>query len=202
VWLFGTPAAGFLRVDHGRPGAFWCIHRRWAARPAAGRRFIIMGFNMSGPSGRCWRAFASGRVSPGAGLAPSRGRPGRNLWRQFILYDRSLPAGPIVATLHFAPNSVRDYDGATKVVPSNCDDWLTFPTMLGTVRHVNCADGGNGESGLITCGGLVIYRARTGSPVAYRTTVAVRHRSNRCHSRPIFASFYALTNSALVLEYL
>ena len=48
--------------------------------------------------------------------------------------------------MHFTPNSVQDYDwGNQTVVPSRCDDWLSFPNFQGLVRQVNCADWGNGD---------------------------------------------------------
>ena len=48
--------------------------------------------------------------------------------------------------MHYAPNSVTDYDWGNKTrVLSNCDDWLNFPNFQGIVRQVDCRDWGNGD---------------------------------------------------------
>jgi hypothetical protein len=69
-----------------------------------------------------------------------------NLWERFILYDKKAPGQANVGWMHYAPNSLTDYDWGNRTrVPSNCDDWLNFPNFQGTVRQVNCTDWGNGD---------------------------------------------------------
>jgi hypothetical protein len=73
--------------------------------------------------------------------------PERNLWHQFILYDKVAPGRAQCGNVHFAPNSERDYDwGNPRFVLSSCDNWLRFPDLSGAPRQVNCADWGNGDT--------------------------------------------------------
>ncbi len=48
--------------------------------------------------------------------------------------------------MHWAPNSVRDYDwGNPRVVSTRADDWLNFPNLTGEVKTLNCSAWGNGD---------------------------------------------------------
>jgi len=147
VWLFATPAAGFYESIMAGPGAFWCNSSPLGGTSAAGRRFVIMGFNYERGVGEMLESF-SHRVESVLEHAWRRHRndPRRNLWQQFIRYDKIAPGLANCGNVHFAPNSVRDYDwGNVRFVPSNCDDWLMFPTMTGSSRQVNCAEWGDGD---------------------------------------------------------
>jgi hypothetical protein len=69
-----------------------------------------------------------------------------NLWDRFTRYDLTHPGQAEVGTVHFAPNSERDYDwGNRREVPSRCDDWLAYPEFPGHVRWVNCEEWGGGN---------------------------------------------------------
>jgi hypothetical protein len=70
-----------------------------------------------------------------------------NLWERFCRYDRVSPGNAALGNVHFAPNSVRDYDwGNPSRVVSECDDWLyNFPNFKGVRRTVTARDWGNGE---------------------------------------------------------
>ena len=69
-----------------------------------------------------------------------------NLWQRFTRYDLVAPGRAQVGNVHFAPNSLRDYDwGNPRTVLSGCDDWLAFPDLRGDYRPVNCAEWGNGD---------------------------------------------------------
>ncbi|MGI9255245.1 MAG: hypothetical protein ACR2J8_15990, partial [Thermomicrobiales bacterium] len=47
--------------------------------------------------------------------------------------------------VHFAPNSVHDYDWANRRrVRSTCDDWLTYPTLPRVASEVECSTWGCG----------------------------------------------------------
>jgi hypothetical protein len=72
--------------------------------------------------------------------------PDHNLWARFKLYDKVAPGHANCGWMHYAPNSQTDYDwGNPAFVPSNCDDWLSFPDFQGVVRQVNCQEWGNGD---------------------------------------------------------
>src|SRR5262249_3410336 len=65
---------------------------------------------------------------------------------RFTRYDAVAPGRAAVGNMHFAPNSVRDYDwGNTRRVSSECDDWLAFPRLTGARRQVDCHDWGDGD---------------------------------------------------------
>jgi hypothetical protein len=69
-----------------------------------------------------------------------------NLWRQFLQYDKVNPGQSNIGTMHFAPNSDRDYDwGNPRKVPSNCYDWFNFPDFKGDIREVEASEWGNGD---------------------------------------------------------
>src|SRR5512133_958277 len=61
-----------------------------------------------------------------------------NLWERFCRYDKVSPGRAALGNVHFAPNSVRDYDwGNSSKVVSECDDWLyNFPNFKGGRRTV------------------------------------------------------------------
>ena len=73
----------------------------------------------------------------------------RSLWQRFTRYDKITPGQAEVGTVHFAPNSERDYDwGNRRSVPSRCDAWLHFPELDGEPRRVNCSEWGDGDTRL------------------------------------------------------
>jgi hypothetical protein len=144
VWLFAFPYAGFYESIMVGPGAFWC-NSRPMARDNVNRRFVIMGFNYERSVGPMLESFGH-RVESHLNQAWRRWHSDDNLWERFILYDKKAPGRANVGWMHYAPNSVTDYDWGNKTyVPSNCDDWLNFPEFQGIVRQVNCAEWGNGD---------------------------------------------------------
>jgi hypothetical protein len=113
--------------------------------PYAGRgnrRFIIMGFNYERGPGEAVHAFGH-RVESIMEARWRRAQGGENLWERFARYDLTHPSRAEVGVVHFAPNSVKDYDlRSAKVVRSACDDWLAFPTLAGQFKDVSCSEWG------------------------------------------------------------
>jgi hypothetical protein len=69
-----------------------------------------------------------------------------NLYRRYIRYDKSHPGQAEVGTVHFAPNSMRDYDwGNPSPVLTRCRNWANFPDLSGPAQMLNCAEWGNGD---------------------------------------------------------
>ena len=63
-----------------------------------------------------------------------------------IVYDKVAPGQAGCGTVHFAPNSDRDYDwGNPRTVVSTADDWLNYPDLTGEKQPMNCAQWGNGD---------------------------------------------------------
>lgn len=164
VWLFGGPYDGYYESLMVGAGAFWI---NGPAIQADCRRFAIMGFNCERGVGEMLedlghRAEAVlGRifnVLDVVGWAYDRNRdPTRydlarlareNLFVRFLLYDQIAPQQANVGLLHFAPNSVQDYDwGNPTPVRSCADDWLLFPTLPDppNYRLMTALDWGGGD---------------------------------------------------------
>jgi hypothetical protein len=69
-----------------------------------------------------------------------------NLWARFTLYDKIAPGRAEVGTVHFAPNSLRDYDwGNLRPVLSRCRTWQNFPDLSGEPATVDCREWGGGD---------------------------------------------------------
>ncbi len=146
IWLFAFPHAGFYESVMGGRGAFWCNGPVLKGTESCPRRFVVMGFSYERGLGEMLESFGHRAESIMAQtFAGLRGEA--NLWERFTRYDQKNPGQAAVGTIHFAPNSERDYDwGNPRYVPSECYDWLNnFPDFQGDVRQVNAAEWGNGD---------------------------------------------------------
>ncbi len=146
VWLFAFPYAGYYESVMGGPGAFWCNAPPLDERIGrCQRRFIIMGFNFERGVGEMLENL--GHRAESLLSQAYRGKQGdANLWKRFTRYDKTHPGQAECGTVHFAPNSVRDYDwGNPRWVTSFCDDWYNFPQFKKLSRKVNCGEWGNGD---------------------------------------------------------
>ena len=147
AWLFGFPHAGFYEFIMAGPGAFWCNAPPLRNTDASGRRFVIMGFSYERGVGEMLENLGH-RVESIMHKTFEGLRGADNLWERFCRYDKVSPGNAALGNVHFAPNSVRDYDwGNTARVVSECDDWLyNFPNFKGIRRTVTARDWGNGET--------------------------------------------------------
>ncbi len=144
VWMFGFPYAGFYESRMVGPGAFWC-NAPEMDRADVSRRFVIMGFNYERRVGPMLEAFGH-RVESILRHTWRHQHGEKNLWELFILYDKKAPGKANCGWMHYAPNSVTDYDWGNKTkVLSNCDDWLNFPNFQGIVREVDASEWGDGD---------------------------------------------------------
>ena len=161
VWLFAFPQAGFSESIMGGAGAFWCNSQPMTWSSNCTRRFIVMGFSYERGVGEMLESFGhrsesliskvfncqdfvawayrQGRVPATVGLT-------LNLFQQFISFDQIAPGKAGIGTIHYAPNSDRDYDwNNPRQVPSNCYDWYNFPKYQNDVRQVNADEWGDGD---------------------------------------------------------
>jgi hypothetical protein len=145
VWLFGFPFAGFYESRMAGAGAFWCNAPPLEGTGQCPRRFVMMGFSYERGVGEMLEDL--GHRTESIMTRVYQGRPDHaNLWKHYTLYDKIAPGRAEVGSVHFAPNSERDYDwGNRRYVTSNCDDWYNFPNFTGARKQVNCADWGNGD---------------------------------------------------------
>ena len=145
VWLFGFPYAGLYESHMVGPRAFWCNSPPLKRTEGISRRFIIMGFNYERGVGPMLESFGH-RLESHLNRAWHRQRGEDNLWKRFIRYDLIAPGQANCGWMHYAPNSLIDYDWGNQTrVPSNCDDWLNFPNFQGITREVNRSEWGDGD---------------------------------------------------------
>jgi hypothetical protein len=147
VWLFAFPYAGFYESIMVGPAAFWCNSPPIPRTEDLSRRFVIMGFNYERDVGPMLESYGHRVESILRQVwSPWHGDVEHNLWEQFILCDKVAPGQANCGWMHYAPNSVTDYDWDNRTpVPSNCDDWLHFPEFQGMMRMVDCREWGNGD---------------------------------------------------------
>lgn len=145
VWLFGFPYAGYYESIMGGPGAIFCNAPPLKRSDQAQRRFVVMGFSYERGVGEMLENL--GHRAESILRHVYRAEPkATNYWEQFIRYEQRNPGQAACGNVHFAPNSVRNYDwGNPSQVYSTCDDWLYFPDLTGRRRMVNCAEWGHGE---------------------------------------------------------
>lgn len=146
VWVFNFPHAGFYESIMAGPGAFWCNAPPLKNTEASGRRFVIMGFSYERGVGEMLENLGH-RVESIMQKTFERHTGADNLWKRFCRYEKVSPGNAALGNVHFAPNSVRDYDwnNSSKVL-SECDDWLyNFPNFKGIKRTVTARDWGNGD---------------------------------------------------------
>jgi hypothetical protein len=147
VWLLGFPYAGYYESIMAGPGAIWCNAPPLPAGRglAAQRRFVVMGFNYERGVGEMLEDLGHRAESILAHVFRNA-RGEHNLWERFTRYDLTHPGRAECGNVHFAPNSVRDYDwGNRRPVLSRCDAWLHFPELAGEPRRVDCREWGNGD---------------------------------------------------------
>lgn len=163
VWIMGFPYAGLYESTMGGAGAFWCNAPALANTASCPRRFVIMGFNYERQVGEMLHSYNHRSESILAQVFRSLDflmwayKPGRspvaldpnqnlNLFEKFILFDQIAPGKAEVGLVHYPPNGVKDYDlGNPNLVPSNCYDWLQFPTFRGDVRNISSTEWGGGD---------------------------------------------------------
>lgn len=146
VWIFNFPHAGFYESIMGGPGAFWCNAPPLRNTEASQRRFVIMGFSYERGVGEMLENMGH-RAESIMEKTFEKHPEDQNLWKRFIRYEKTHPGRAALGNVHFAPNSVRDYDwNNPSTVLSECDDWLNnFPDFKGIVRPVTAADWGGGD---------------------------------------------------------
>jgi hypothetical protein len=148
VWLFSFPYAGCYESVMAGPGAFWCNAPPLSRTDRSNRRFVIMAFNYERGVGEMLESFGH-RAESILNKTFESVEDELNLWKQFTRYHLTHPYRAEVGTIHFAPNSQRDYDwGNTRSVISYCDNWIHPPGIQAEPRHVNCQEWGNGDTRL------------------------------------------------------
>ncbi|MCA9933387.1 MAG: hypothetical protein H6662_19950 [Ardenticatenaceae bacterium] len=145
VWLMGFPYAGYYESIMAGPDAFWCNAPPLEGYGRCNRRFVIMGFNYERGVGEMLESFGHRAESIMAHVYRQK-RGAANLWERFTRHEKTHPGQSECGTVHFAPNSERDYDwGNRRWVRSFCANWLDFPDLNGSSQRVNCSEWGDGD---------------------------------------------------------
>jgi len=145
VWVFAFPHAGFYESTMAGPNAFWCNAPALKNTSESGRRFVIMGFSYERGVGEMLESFGH-RTESIMTKTFDRLMGDDDLWVRFTRYEKSTPGKAAIGSIHFAPNSDRDYDwNNPSTVKSECYDWLNFPNFKGDVRDVTADEWGNGD---------------------------------------------------------
>jgi hypothetical protein len=147
VWTYSYPYAGFYESRMVGPGAFWCNAPALENTGESGRRYIIMAFNYQRGVGEALESF--GHRSESIMEQVYRGLPAaheHNYWKRFIRYHKTHPGKAEIGTVHFAPNSLTDYDwGNSTPVPTASRNWRNFPDLAGTPIIAACEEWGGGD---------------------------------------------------------
>ena len=145
VWFMGFPYGGFYESIMAGPEAFWCNAPPLAGTQSLSRRFVIMAFNYERGVGEMLESVGH-RAESIMRQVYSKRTGERNLWERFVRHEKTHPGQSEVGTVHFAPNSVRDYDwGNPRRVRSRCDDWYKYPDLAGRNKMVDCGEWGGGD---------------------------------------------------------
>ena len=163
VWIFGGPYFGFLESTMAGKGAFF-VNGGPVAGSLCRRKYVIMGFSYERGVGEMLEDLGHRAESTLARLfhsqeflswSYSRNRTTRtiggsslNLFERFLCFDQVAPGRANVGTLHYAPNSTRDYEwGRPGPVVSCADDWYTYPNLPypPRMRTVTSRDWGGGD---------------------------------------------------------
>jgi hypothetical protein len=145
VWLHAFPYGGFYESRMAGPGAFFCNAPPLDGTDQANRKFIVMGYNYQRGLGEMLEDM--GHRAESIMRQVFRNKQGdANLFERFGRYDKLAPGRAEVGIVHFAPNSLRDYDwGNMTKVPSAWYTWNNFPNLAGAPVIVDAGVWGGGE---------------------------------------------------------
>ncbi len=145
IWIWGPPYSGLYESTMAGKDAYFC-NSAPLTQIETSRPFILMGFNYERGVGEMLEDMGHRAESIMRHVYGSWEPRETHAWNRFTLYDRVAPGRAGVGTIHFAPNSTRDYDwGNKRPVVSSADDWLNYPHLTGKKRMMTCADWGGGD---------------------------------------------------------
>lgn len=131
VWHIGAPFEGNWEAVMAGPGASNSNAPPIGGTDHAGRRFVLMAYNMERTTQEMLHSYAhraEGHLTTAHQNVPERD----NLWRRFLRREHVTPGIAELGNVHFPPNAERDYDyNNPRVVRSNADDWKHYPWLNG-----------------------------------------------------------------------
>lgn len=145
IWMFGPPYCGFYESAMAGKGAFYLNAPVLNLPGKLDRRVVVMGFNYERGVGEMLESYGH-RAEDTMRMIFQETRGNSNLWERFTRHDRAAPGKAEVGTIHYSPNSEKDYDwGNPREVMSRCDTWLSFPDLSGSGKMVKGEDWGDGD---------------------------------------------------------
>lgn len=145
VWVFSFPYAGEYESIMGGPGGFWCNAPAIKNTDRFKRRFVMMGFNFERGVDVMLENYGHRAESIMTELYKRRGK-NRDMWKLFTQYEKQNPGDAQCGWMHYAPNSVKDYDWGNKTeVVSYCDDWYSYPDLPRQGKVMTAKDWGGGD---------------------------------------------------------
>jgi len=153
IWLWGAPYFAWDELHWKTPGDRipYQTKNPWFYRPYdipdIGRTIWIMGWNYERGEGEmlesyCHRIESVLSVTVGKGVWDPKHNP-ENPWNRFSRVDKDFPGEAEVGTVHYAPNSLSDYDWSnTNKVWTYADDWLSYPELRRQRKFLNASTGG------------------------------------------------------------
>lgn len=164
VWLFGGPYFGFWESAMAGAGAFFSNGGPIANTAQCPRKFLVMGFNYQRGVGEMLEDISHRAESILArlfhaeqflGWAYTLQRSPRTvtnanptLFERFMYFDQIAPGKANIGTVHYAPNSLADYQwGIATPVLACADDWYQFPNLPTPPNYhlMDARDWGNGD---------------------------------------------------------
>lgn len=141
LWLWGGPWFGYWEAVMAGTGAFW-TNGPPISGTACQKPLHIMGFNYERGISEMIEDLGH-RIEGTMRYVYDQNPQSPNYFAYFTLYDQQSPGNAQCGNVHFAPNSVADYDwGNPRYVQSACDDWYNFPNLTGTKKLINCSPWG------------------------------------------------------------
>jgi len=144
VWVFAMPYSGLWESTMAGKGAYDC-NSEPVPDVDCPRIFVIMGFNYERGVGEMLEDQGHRIESIMTHVYGSWDPKPTHMWNRFTLIDKNNPRESSAGTVHFAPNSTKDYEWDNRsYVLSSADDWLDYPNLTGKKRLMNTSDWGNG----------------------------------------------------------
>lgn len=140
VWLWGGPYFGYYESTLAGPNAFW-YNSPPLEKTTCQKLLPIMGFNYERGISEALEDLGHRTESAMEHVEGNWVINGPISWDKFIMVDKNTPGQAECGSIHYAPNSLTDYDWSNKrVVKSACDDWLKYPNLPSppNYKDINC----------------------------------------------------------------
>ena len=148
VWLWGGPWFGYWEWTYAGPD----IPNYIPQEAYCSKRFPIMGFSYERELEYMHHDLghrAEGIMTNRFGYYPYDYLNVNlsNTWSRFWSYDRLAPGKSSCGNVHYPPNAVLgdgsggegyDYANRDNYVDSKCEDWLNYPSTIGSYQNINC----------------------------------------------------------------